>query len=409
MTSPHDPHARRTLAPPPPEEAATRTSRGGLRFGVEEEYLLADPGTRMTVAKARAVVREAGRVLGERAQLEFLQTQVEACTPPAATAAELRAQVLAMRRAMVHAAASAGCLLVASGSPVLASRHPLPVTDTDRYRRVAAHVGRPVWNQSGGELCGCHVHLGDLERGEALALAAHLQPWLPVLQAACVNSPFCEGEDLGMASSRWLRYRAWPTCGPAPLLDENGYEHTVQRLIAENVILDRKMIYWALRPSEHLPTLEVRIADSNADADVPVLLAVLLRGLALALLDEHRAGVPPPTCPTVLLRAAHLRASMVGLNGTGLDPVAGQLVPAAVLLRRLLTRAAPGLVRSGDLQFAQATLRRLLAGGTGADRQRAVFAQWHSLSAVVDHLARLTCRMPTSRRVVLRALTPKEL
>ncbi|WP_354644753.1 glutamate-cysteine ligase family protein [Kitasatospora camelliae] len=113
-----------------------------------------------------------------------------------------------MRRTLVHAAAGAGCLLVASGTAVLPSRHPLPVTETDRYRRVAAHIDREVWDQVGGELCGCHVHLGDLERGEAPALAAHLRPWLPALHALCVNSPFCEGQDTGMAGTRWDRYLA---------------------------------------------------------------------------------------------------------------------------------------------------------------------------------------------------------
>ncbi|WP_354644754.1 hypothetical protein [Kitasatospora camelliae] len=62
-----------------------------LRFGVEEEFPLADPATRTTVPKARPVLHEAARLLGNRAQFEFLQTQVEACTRPVATAAGLRA------------------------------------------------------------------------------------------------------------------------------------------------------------------------------------------------------------------------------------------------------------------------------------------------------------------------------
>ncbi|WP_354638006.1 carboxylate-amine ligase [Kitasatospora camelliae] len=374
------------------------TPAGRLRFGVEEEYLLADPETRTTVPRAAAVVECAAQTLGARAQFEFLATQVEACTPPVETAGDLRAELVAMRRATLGAASGVGCLLVASGTAVLPSRHPLPVTGSLRYRRMAEDAG-PVADRA-GELCGCHVHLGDLDRGEALALAGHLRPWLPVLQAVCVNSPFCEGRSNGVASSRWSRHLAWPTCGPAPLLDERGYERTVCRLLADRVIRDRRMIYWYTRPSEHLPTLEIRVADTNADLDVPVLLAVLLRGLAEVLLAEHRTGAVPPPLSAGAVREAHRRAAEVGLNGDGLDPVTGRRVPARLRLEALLDRAAPGLELHDDLLLARSLVDKLLTRGTGAERQRVALARHGSLPAVVDHLARLTARLTSTRTVV---------
>ncbi|MEV6212838.1 glutamate-cysteine ligase family protein [Kitasatospora sp. NPDC051914] len=375
-------------------------SAGALRMGVEEEFLLADRATRVTVPRARTVVRDAAKVLGGRALFGFLQTQAGACTRPVATAGELRAELVAMRRALVHAAAQAGCLLVASGTAVLPSRHPLRVTGTERFRRVAAHAGRDVWDQVGGELCGCHVHLGDLPRGEALALSAHLRPWLPALQAACVNSPFCEGEETGAASTGWSRRSAWPTFGPAPLLDEDGYEWTAGSLVADRVVLDRRMIQWLIRPSDEAPALEARIADTNADVDVSVFLAVVLRGLSYVLLDEHRAGLPPPAVSTGVLRKAHAQAAAVGLTGIGRHPVTGRVVPASAALDALLERAAPGLDRAGDLHLARALEGKLLARGTGAAGQRATFVRRRSLPAVVDHLAHVTAQLTPSRAVV---------
>ncbi|AUY47902.1 hypothetical protein C2142_01770 [Streptomyces sp. CB01881] len=44
---------------------------------MEEEYLLVDVRTRATVPRAAAVLRDASRVLGPRAQAEFYATQVE--------------------------------------------------------------------------------------------------------------------------------------------------------------------------------------------------------------------------------------------------------------------------------------------------------------------------------------------
>ncbi|MFJ8621861.1 YbdK family carboxylate-amine ligase [Kitasatospora sp. NPDC093550] len=366
-----------------------------IRFGVEEEFLLVDPVTRRTSPRAHLVVPHASRTLGDRAQYEFLTTQVEMCTRPVTSALALHAELVAGRLAMVAAAENAGCRLAATGTAVLPSCHPLPVTSDDRYRRVAAHVGRAA-DQCGGEICGCHVHLGDLDRAEALAVSARLSPWLPVLQALCVNSPFCEGRDHGAASTRAGRYLAWPTCGPAPVLDADGYERTVTRLLAQRVILDRKMLYWYARPSEHLPTLEVRIADTNADVHAPLLLAVLLRAFARTFLSEHPTCVPTPRVSGAVLREAHRQAALSGLAGVGTHPATGCRLPMSRLVADLVELASPALARSGDLDLAQLLLRERLTHGTGADRQRAVFARRHSLTDVVDDLAHLTAAPGTA-------------
>ncbi|MEV6975278.1 glutamate-cysteine ligase family protein [Kitasatospora sp. NPDC093806] len=332
---------------------------------------------------------DAARTLGERAQHEILATQVEACTRPVTSAAGLYAELVAARRAMVAAGENTGCRLVATGTPVLPSSHPLPVTPSDRHRRVAAHLNGAA-DQRGGEICGCHVHLGDLDRADALAISAHLRPWLPVLQALCVNSPFCEGRYHGAASERAGRYLAWPTCGPAPTVDPDGYERTVNRLLDRRAILDRKMLYWYARPSEHLPTLEVRVADTNADVRTPLLLAVLLRALAHTFLSAHRDGEPPPRMPTVVLREAHRQAALGGLAGVGTHPSTGRRQPMPRLVADLMDLATPALAGSGDLALARLLLHERLGDGTGADRQRAAFAHRRALTDVVDDLARRT-------------------
>ncbi|MBT2478857.1 glutamate-cysteine ligase family protein [Streptomyces sp. ISL-94] len=55
----------------------------------------------------------------------------------------------------------------------------------------------------------------------------------------------------------------WPTAGPAPLLDNDSYEDTADALVASGILMDRRMIYWFARPSEHHPTVEFRVADTT--------------------------------------------------------------------------------------------------------------------------------------------------
>lgn len=148
------------------------------------------------------------------------------------------------------------------------------------------------------------------------------------------------------------------------------------------------MIYWYARPSEHVPTLEVRVADVNSDLDTVVLLAVLVRGLAATVRPEIDEGRPAPCVECGRLREAHRLAALHGLDGDGLDPFGGARLPAWDLVDRLRERAAPGLRASDDLLLVDTLLDRLRTAGGGAAGQRAAHGRRGRLSDVVDALAR---------------------
>ncbi|PBC76074.1 carboxylate-amine ligase [Streptomyces sp. TLI_235] len=362
--------------------------------GVEEEFLLVDRHSRLPAGRAPGVVKEASDVLGERVQTEFFTSQAEVCTRPAHGLAELRADLAHARAVLREAAAGADCRPVGTGMPVMVEEHPPSITDTARYRRISEHVGA-VATSPEGLVCGCHVHIGVPCRARALALNNRMRPWLPVLQALAVNSPFSAGRDTGYASWRHAFYRRWPTVGPAPWLDEPAYRATVGGLLEAGVILDTAMLYWYSRPSEHVPTLEIRVADTSADVDTTLLLAALVRGLATTMLaelpeDDAADAGPPGADTTAMIDAAHWSAAQSGIHGNGPDPVTGRIVPMRLLVDRLVERARPGLEAAGDLGTVRLLLSGLCAAGTGAERQRAAFARRGRYGDVVDELAALT-------------------
>ncbi|MGR4878627.1 glutamate--cysteine ligase [Streptomyces sp. LARHCF249] len=359
-------------------------------MGVEEEFFLVDARTRAPAPRAPQVLGALIPELGEQAQAEFYTCQLEVCTQPVRTGTELRDQLAALRTAAGRAARESGCLLVGTGTAVVPPDDPVPVTDCPRYRRMAGAY-RAVVDGRLGAVCGCHVHIGTLDHAGALDLANRVRPYLPALQALAANSPFAGGLESGFAGWRSVEFGRWPTAGPAPLLTPAGYESTADALVSSGVILDRGMIYWFARPSEHVPTLEIRIADVSADVDTTVLLALLIRGLCTTLAAESEAhGSPPPDVPARRLRAAHAFAARYGHHGEGIDPLTGDTVPAHTLTSALLRRAEPGLAATGDLAEAERLFGELCRRGTGAERQRAVFRRTGSLRAVVDDLAATT-------------------
>ena len=65
---------------------------------------------------------------------------------------------------------------------------------------------------------------------------------------------------------------------------------------------------------------------------------------------------------------------------------AGEAMPAPELVDRFLARIRPALVDLGDWDEVSDLVARVLAGGTGADRQRRALAETGDLGAVLDFI-----------------------
>ncbi|MFE9253647.1 glutamate--cysteine ligase [Streptomyces sp. NPDC006879] len=357
----------------------------GLTLGVEEEFVLVDARTWQLFPAAPQVLAASG---GERPTLhgEATRYQLEVSTAVVDTAAQLRKELLALRRELVEAASANGCRLVASPSPVMTLQEPLHLCDDEpRQREQLRRYGALTDSLIS---CGRHIHVGTLDVDTAVRAANRIRPWIPTLIALGANSPFWDGRDTGHASWRTLAWSAWPSAGlPPHFRSTTHYRRCVRTLLDSGASLDTKMVYWDLRPSERWPTLEIRALDMSASVDSAVLQATLGRALVATALRELAEDLPTPLVREDVLRLARWRAAHDGLEGFGLDPFSGAEVPAAVLAENLLDLLAPELAATGDLDEAGSALTVLLRDGSGAHRQRAVFQRRGQLTDVMRHLA----------------------
>ncbi|WP_068160663.1 carboxylate-amine ligase [Rhodococcus phenolicus] len=338
--------------------------------GVEEEFVLADPGTGAPWLDNVAVAA-AGHEFGVDLQLELSRCQIETATPVCTNIAELRTQLRRARTGAAAAAACSGAVLLATAVPPLGPP-PRLITDQARYRNLVENFGLL------GEqvICGCHVHVAIPDRDAGVRVSNHLRPWLPALLALTANSPIADGRDTGYASWRHVLWTRWPNAGPPPRFESaQHYDAVVATMLEHRVILDTAMLYWDVRLSAHLPTIEVRIADTQATVDEAVLLATLVRGLVITALDPTRQGQGVSDVEPEVLRAAYWRAARDGLTGHGIDTESGRLVPAAHPITRLLEHVRPALERTGDYRSAREAVDRMLREGNGAARQRATFEE----------------------------------
>lgn len=370
------------------ERVATAiTPESTLTVGVEEEFLLVDPGTGESRPVVDRVIAAMPGPLRCFTRMEFRANQFELASPVATELSQLRRHLIKTRRAASAAARSVGARLVATGVAPVAGPGPM-ITNEPRYAEMARHFGALANDPA---VCGCHVHIGIPDRDLAVRVSNHLRLDLPTLQAMTANSPLHDGADTGYASWRSVVFARWPSVGPTPYFkDAAEYDDAIQRMIDAGVMMDPAMTYWYARLSATYPTIEIRVGDVCPTVGETVMLAGLVRGLVAHAIDEVRRGVLAPAVPDTVLTAAHGRAARDGLDGELLDTRRGVTRPAWRLIGELVGAARLALVRHGDGRILGRQLAKLCRHGNGATRQRRVLARTGDPRAVIADLIRQT-------------------
>jgi carboxylate-amine ligase len=350
--------------------------------GVEEEFLLVEPGTGRPQAMAGTILRAARPEL----EGELQEQQLETNSRPCLSLDDLHRELRRCRAAATQEAERVGAHVVAlATSPVPVEPSPLR---SERYERMAEDYGLTAQEQL---TCGCHVHVGIESAEEGVAVLDRSGPWLAALLALSANSPYWQGKESSYASFRYQVWGRWPSSGPAgPFGTARAYREAIEEMVATGTIIDPGMVYFNARLSDRYPTIEVRIADVCLRTGDAVLIAGLVRALVETEARAWRDGKLPPRTRTELLRLAAWRASRSGLDGALLSPLTGKPEPAAAVVTALAEHCREALADAGDAGAVAELLAGLLARGNGAAFQREEFRRSGRLPEMIDHAARVT-------------------
>lgn len=337
-------------------------------FGIEEEFMFLSADRLLPVAAAEAAraLLQGEPELAPYVGAEFLASQIEYSSPILTTRTQALEALSCFRAHLGRIADSAGVHAAGTGLPFDTDDWPAP-TPGPRYEHIRADVRSVAHDHQVNAL---HVHVNVPSRDAGVHALNGVRPWIPVLLALGSNSPFWHGRDTGFASWRSLLARRWATGGcPPHFRDATDYDARAARLVEVGASVDLACIAWDARLSERFPTLELRVFDSQLDAESAVVLALLSRALVVTSLDaEPVAGAPPE-----LLDAQLWLAARDGLHGRLVNPVGGSLEATGEVVAALVRHVRPALQALGDADFVEAALAQRLRDGTGADRQRAAF------------------------------------
>ncbi|MET3893513.1 carboxylate-amine ligase [Bosea sp. OAE506] len=363
------------------------------RFGIEEEYFLADAVTRGIGRKVSAAfIESAQRAFPDEVQREMLQSQIEVATPICRTMAQARQSLTKLRTGLAGLALEHDMLLLACGTHPSAAWSRQRVTDAARYDTLMRDL---QMLGSRNQLCGLHVHVEVVDEDERIRLMARIMPFLPVMLALSTSSPFWQGRRTGLMGYRLAAYGELPRTGlPELFADPADYRAYLDTMVAAGAIKDASYIWWAIRPSDKHPTLELRIADSCTRLDDTLAIVALYRCLVRHLLRHPGLNADLTPASRAIACENLWRAQRYGIHGGLVDEPSRSMRSVPSLVADLVARLVDD-ARALGCEAELALCNDIAAAGTSADVQLAVYeeargragGQTAGLAAVVDWIA----------------------
>lgn len=365
-------------------------------IGIEEEFFVFDAKTRRAVRTLDPkFLARAKAALGDRVMTEMLQSQIEVATPPCTTLREAREALAGYRRALVEAARGRGIGIAALGTFPLAFWQRQEITPKARYDKILDDLQMVGYRNM---LCGLHVHVEVPDPSTRINLMMRLTPYLPLLLALSVSSPFWQGNPTGLAGYRLAAYDELPRTGLPELFRTNeDFDEYIAALVGAKIIPDSSYIWWAIRPSPRYPTLELRVADSCTRLDDAIGIAALYRCLVRALDRDTSINAGFDRVGRAITAENKWHAQRHGVRATFIDPITRKAMNATQWLAHVTALVSEDAAALGCKQEI-AHLRQIVSEGGSASRQVAVFEKVMSnkqpkltaLKAVVDWAAQQT-------------------
>ena len=302
-------------------------------------------GETLALAPRAAELIEAAAGWGSPGTLksELFASALELNTGICGSAEQAAESLAGLRRGAARLAGERGLRLAAAGSHPISRPEEQEIADEARYLEFVEYAGVSARRQG---VSGLHVHVG-MESSEACFHALEgVLPWLPVVLALSVNSPYLAGEETGLLSNRAEVLAQLPRSGAPPAFESyEDWEAFIDRFVRLGMAAEYTRFWWDVRPHPSFGTLEIRMPDQPTALERTTAFVALLRGLCEAVLEQPPRDHDP--AGRGLYDQNRWAAARFGLDGELFHPDGERTAVAAELAAELFDLVGePGLLET---------------------------------------------------------------
>ncbi len=344
-----------------------------VTLGIEEEFFLVDPKTRDLLADPDPAIFDACESTSgpHKVVRELLRTQVETNTKVCSSIAELREAMRETRRIVIQAAERFGAGVMASSTHPFADWQVQSTTQKERYESFANKFQDILRRFLVG---GMHIHLGFGDADTRTRVMTAMRRYLPSLLALSTSSPFSDGRETGFKSWRIAIVGSLPRTGiPKPIWSRSQYNQLVEEYRRFRFIGDSSELWWDIRPSNHYPTVEMRICDICTRLEDAICIAALYASLVRMLIRQDRQNALPMEPLTEIIAENRWIAQRYGVfSFFGDSAQKDRRIDIEDFISEMVEQVAPDACALG----CEAETRRaitIVKEGTSADRQLDLF------------------------------------
>jgi carboxylate-amine ligase len=256
------------------------------------------------------------------------------------------------------------------------------VYPSGRYSKL---MDRNQWIARRLAIFGVHVHIGMKDGDTCIKFNNFLMNFLPHLLALSSSSPYWQGQDTGLASSRTTIFESSPTAGhPCQIKNWKEFSELHESLIRCKSIKSTKDIWWDIRPSPNFGTIEVRICDGIATNNEVLALVSLIHALVHWYEDNNHEFNNSISPPLWLSRENKWKATRYGMDAYIILDVNGKIIPLREHVLMWLERLEPYINHFKYEPYIK-TIKNIIQKGNSSERQRRAFQKNNSLIDVVKH------------------------
>lgn len=355
-----------------------------LTLGIEEEYQIIDPKTGELQSYITQLLERGKLTMREQVKAELHQSVVEVGTDVCKTPADVRKELVRLRKAVCELAAHGGLKIAAAGTHPFSSWQKQEITPFERYLGVKNDMQDLAQQLL---IFGTHVHIGIEDKEFMIDAMNVVRYFLPHILCLSCSSPFWMGRNTGLKSYRSIIFRGFPRTGVPPIFQAWGdFDELAKTMVRTNCIPNNSKIWWDVRPNHSFPTLEFRICDVFTKVDECVCIAAILQAIIAKLWKLRQDNMTFRVYPTALIEENKWRAVRFGLDGKLIDLGKHRELPARDLIRELIEWFIGDVVDELGSRKEVEYAYTILEQGTSADRQLAVYQKTNDLQAVVAHL-----------------------